>query len=59
MRCTQMGAVTGYNRTFRQILLKFTDITASEILNRYIEGLKYEPRAWVQIQGISKLDLAI
>ena len=54
-----MGAVTGYNSLFQQILLKYTDISASEVLNRYIEGLKNEPRAWVQMQGITTLDLAM
>ena len=54
-----MATVTGYNSTFRQILLKCADVSASEVLNRYIEGLKNEPRAWVQMQGISTLDSAM
>ena len=34
-------------------------LAATEVLNRYIEGLKIEPRAWVQMQGVTTLDLAI
>ena len=33
--------------------------STSEALNRYIEGFKSEPRAWVQMQGVSTLDLAM
>ena len=58
VHCTQMGAVTGYNSAFRYILLRCTDLSVSEVLNRYIEGLKHHPRAWVQMQG-NALDLAI
>ena len=59
MHCTQMGAVTGYNCAFQCILLKYADISTSEVLNRYIKGLKNEPRAWVQMHGILILDLAM
>ena len=52
VHCTQMGAVTGYNSAFQWILLKCTDVSTSEALNRYIEGLKNEPRVWVQMQGL-------
>ena len=54
-----MGAVTGYNSAFQYIMLKCADVSASEALNRYIEGFKHEPRAWVQMQGIATLDLAM
>ena len=54
-----MGAVTGYNSAFQQLLLKCADVSATEVLNRYIEGMKIEPRAWVQMQGITTLDLAM
>ena len=54
-----MGAVTGYNSAFQRVLLKCTDISTTEVLNRYIEGLKIEPRAWVQMQGITTLDFAM
>ena len=57
MRCTQTGAITGYNSAFQQILLKCTDVSTLEALNRYIKGLKNEPRAWVQMQGVATLDL--
>ena len=59
MHCMQMGAVTGYNSIFQHILLKCTDISTSEALNRYIEDIKSEPRAWVQMQGILLLDSAM
>ena len=59
MHCTQMGVVTKYNSIFQWILLKCTDISTLEALNRYIEGLKSKPRAWVQMQGISTLNLAM
>ena len=59
MRCTQTGAVTGYNSAFQRVLLKFTDISTTEALNRYIKGLKIEPRAWAQMQGIITLDFAM
>ena len=59
VHCTQMGAVTEYNSAFWRVLLKCTDFSATEALNRYIEGLKIEPRAWVQMQGIITLDLAM
>ena len=54
-----MGAITGNNSKFRRILLKCADVSTSEVLNRYNEGLKNEPRAWVQMQGVSTLDLAM
>ena len=54
-----MGAITAYNSTFHQILLKYADVSASEVLIRYIEGLKNEPRAWVQMQGVTTLYLAM
>ena len=54
-----MGAVTGYNSAFRQALLKCTDVSTIEALNKYIEGLKIEPKAWVQMQGATTLDSAI
>ena len=59
MHCTQTGAVTGYNSAFQQVLLKCTDVSATEVLNRYIEGLKIKPRAWVQMQGVITVDLAM
>ena len=59
MYCTKMGIITGYNSAFLQILLKYADISPLKALNRYTEGLKNEPRAWVQMQGISTLDLAM
>ena len=40
-------------------MLKCIDFSALEALNRYIEGLKNKPRAWVQMQGIETLDLAM
>ena len=54
-----MGTATGYHSAFQQVLLKYADVSATEALNRYIEGLKIEPRAWVQMQGATTLDLAI
>ena len=54
-----MGAVTGYNSIFQYLLLKCADVSASEALNRYIEGLKHEPRAWVQMQSTATLDSAM
>ena len=44
-----MGTVTGYNSAFQYILLKCADVSTSKVLNRYFEGLKSEPRAWVQM----------
>ena len=39
--------------------MKSTDVSATEAPNRYIEGLKIEPRAWAQMQGATTLDLAM
>ena len=58
MHCTQMGTVTEYNSAFERVLLKCTDVGTTEVLKRYIEGL-IEPRAWVQMQGVSSLDSAM
>ena len=58
-RVHQTGRVAGYTSAFRKALVKCSDLSATEAFHRYVEGLKPEPKAWVRMQGASKLDAAM
>ena len=59
VHCIQSSAVAGYNTAFCKALLQFHDISGTEALDRYIEGLKQDPQNWVRMQSASSLDAAI
>ena len=40
MHCIQTGSVAGFNAAFQKALLRCQDVSGTEALNRYIEGLK-------------------
>ena len=46
-QCMQMGSVEAYTTAFRTRLLECTDADDSEAVQRFISGLKMEPRNWV------------
>ena len=47
-QCMQTGSVEAYTTAFRT-LLECTDVDDSEAIQRYISGLKTEPRNWVRM----------
>ena len=45
----QMGSVESYTMVFCTRLLECTDVNDSEAVQRFISGLKMEPRNWVRM----------
>ena len=48
-QCMQMGSVEAYTTTFHTRLLECTNVDDSKAVQRFISGLKMEPRNWVRI----------
>ena len=48
-QCVQTGSVESYTTAFRTRLLECTDVDDSEVVQRFISGLKTEPRNWVRM----------
>ena len=48
-QCVQTGSVEAYTTAFCTRLLGCTDVDNSEAVQRFISGLKTEPRNWVRM----------
>ena len=53
--CLQTGSVIDYTAAFHSRLLKCRDVSDTEALTRYIDGLKQGTKDWVLINDPSSL----
>ena len=53
--CTQTGSLIDYTAAFHSRLLKCTDVSDTEALARYVDGLKQGTNDWVLIHDANSL----